>query len=457
MLFEHKLRCFIFASFTICNMNCWIGYVPAALASEVLSDETHISDKYADNLSETVTKKKILKDAISKMEQSDFKGAEQKFLEILSIDLKRFGEGSAEVSTDNNNLAIVYTEMFNYSRAEELFRKSLGTKENLFGVNSPKLIPVLDSLGVVYIRTGRYSDANKVYQRALLLFPDKNAVSDPQLLAHLAELKSEQGFYKESIALLEKAIGVQEKVADSDPLLLADMQQSLANQLAEFGDNNLAEKFYSRVLETRLSLLGLEHPSVASVQVDRGFLLLSERKTAAARQLFERALAQQIKTFGPTNLTVAKTLSGLADVEKLNGNFVEARKLISKVIAIRSHTLGDKHRETITALRKSASIEFLAKNMPLAEKLYNQVLEADKETIGITHPDYAKDLVDKAKLLMSKGATIKARALCLEAISILEKRLSPSDACLEQARDLVAKLGAKSAPSVKHSNSVPFQ
>jgi Tfp pilus assembly protein PilF len=75
---------------------------------------------------------------------------------------------------------------------------------------------------------------------------------------------------------------------------------------------------------------------------------------AAARPLFERALAIREKALGPKHPDTATSLNNLAYLHAGQGDFAAARPLFERALAIKESAFGPEHPSTATSLSNSA-------------------------------------------------------------------------------------------------------
>ena len=84
-------------------------------------------------------------------------------------------------------------------------------------------------------------------------------------------------------------------------------------------------------------------------------LLQAQGDLAAARPLFERALAINEKALGPEHPDTATSLNNLASLLQAQGDLAGARPLLERALAIREKALGPEHPDTAQSLNNLAS------------------------------------------------------------------------------------------------------
>jgi tetratricopeptide (TPR) repeat protein len=91
-----------------------------------------------------------------------------------------------------------------------------------------------------------------------------------ELLSQTGFLLTKVGRHREADELLERAVGIREKLLGPDHLGVAETLSHFANNLAEWGHNSKALPYYERALQIRMRKQGKNHPDVAQVHNDYG-------------------------------------------------------------------------------------------------------------------------------------------------------------------------------------------
>ena len=119
--------------------------------------------------------------------------------------------------------------------------------------------------------------------------------------------------------------------------------------LQDQGDLAAARPLYERALAIREKALGPEHPDTATSLNNLAVLLQDQGDLAAARPLYERALAIGEKALGPEHPDTATSLNNLALLLQEQGDLAAARPLYERALAIREKALGPEHPDTSRA------------------------------------------------------------------------------------------------------------
>jgi CHAT domain-containing protein/tetratricopeptide (TPR) repeat protein len=224
--------------------------------------------------------------------------------------------------------------------------------------------------------------------------------------------------------------------------------------------------------------------------------LLQAGKGAEAVALWEKEVARDRKTFGPTHEEVAEALRVLARMHEIREDFPEGRKALREVLAIRTRLYGAKHWRVTDARWAVKSLEIRAglgapdrlqltravalerqavrlyqegrpgKGVPLAK----ETLAVRRRLLGEGHPDSITALNNLAMLYQATGEHGQARELFEQARDLRKKALGEGHpdyaqslnnlagwyqnrgeyvrarALLEQARDLFKQALGESHP-----------
>ncbi|MCC6660465.1 MAG: serine/threonine protein kinase [Phycisphaerales bacterium] len=112
--------------------------------------------------------------------------------------------------------------------------------------------------------------------------------------------------------LLGRAAGDAERMLGDQPLVRADVLQTVARTYQALGLYDQAEPLFVAALAARTSVLGDRHPKVAESMVALAMLRQERGDANAAEGIYRRALEIQIETLGEDSLAVLETREALA-------------------------------------------------------------------------------------------------------------------------------------------------
>jgi tetratricopeptide (TPR) repeat protein len=100
-----------------------------------------------------------------------------------------------------------------------------------------------------------------------------------------------------------------------------------------------------------------------------------ESRRAAARPLYERALAIRKEVLGERHPHHAASLNNLALLLRLQGDYAAARPLFEQALAICKEVLGERHPDYATSLNNLSALLWAKSDAPAAARLVTQAPE----------------------------------------------------------------------------------
>ena len=159
--------------------------------------------------------------------------------EKLELDRKVFGERTAEVAINYNNIGAVYSHQGNYSAALEYYGKNLDILLEIFGERHPDVATSYNNIGYVYSCQGNYSAALEHYGKALdirlEIFGERHhdvAIS----YNNIGAVYDSQGNYSAALEYYSKALDIRLEVFDECHPLVGDVCLKIAMVYANIGD-----------------------------------------------------------------------------------------------------------------------------------------------------------------------------------------------------------------------------
>ncbi len=198
-----------------------------------------------------------------------------------------------------------------------------------------------------------------------------------------------------------------------------------AELLYRQGDYAAARPLYERALAIRERTLGPDHPDTAASLNNLAYLVQQQGDYAAARPLYERALAICERALGPDHPQTAASLNNLAYLVQQQGDYAAARPLHERALAIYERALGPDHPDTATSLTNLAGLLQQQGNYAAARPLYERALAIYERALGPDHPHTATSLTNLAYLVQQQGDYAAARPLYERALAISERALGP--------------------------------
>jgi tetratricopeptide (TPR) repeat protein len=184
-----------------------------------------------------------------------------------------------------------------------------------------------------------------------------------------------------------------------------------------------AEAVVCSVLTKCEKVLGPEHPFTAESLNNLAVMRQSQGDYAAARPLFERALAIREKVLGPEHPRTADSLDNLGILLQTLGDPAGARPLHERALAIREKALGPEHPGTATSLNNLAKSLLLKGDLTGARPLYERALAIGGKTLAPEHPNTNRARSNLSRLLLMSGQPTEAFAASETALIAHDKVL----------------------------------
>jgi tetratricopeptide (TPR) repeat protein len=147
-----------------------------------------------------------------------------------------------------------------------------------------------------------------------------------------------------------------------------------------------------------------------------------------AEALFEAAVKYAEKTKDQDmdrEVALATSLTNLAGVYQVKGNFIEAESLYERALAIRQRELEEEHPDIAISLYNLGSVHYDQNEYADAELFYRQALQMGEKTLSPEDPRIARILHGMAILYWTKDNYAQAESLFKRALSIYERSRQP--------------------------------
>jgi eukaryotic-like serine/threonine-protein kinase len=255
--------------------------------------------------------------------------------------------------------------------------------------------------------------------------------------------------------------------AIGDPLVVAEMQNTLGRSLFTLGEVGLAIEILGRARATRLRLLGTEHPDTltcmgnlalayqaagkldlalplfeetlklckAKPGLDHRSMLLNMNNLAGAYQaagkldlaipLFEETLKLCKAKPGLDHPLTFTIMNNLAQAYQADGKLDLAIPLIEETLKLCKAKLGLKHPLTFTTMNNLAGAYQAAEKWGMALPLFEEALKHQKAQLGPDHPDTLISMHNLAGTYQDAGKLDLALPLCEESLKLMKAKFGP--------------------------------
>jgi CHAT domain-containing protein/Tfp pilus assembly protein PilF len=366
----------------------------------------------------------------------DFDQAEARLREAAEVWKRAVGELHPDRATTLENLAYLLNVRGNLDESVAVYRQAATVCEKTLGETHGQHLRCLRSLAALRERQARkFEDDGK--------FDDARAARQEVIDLYVRTKGADHWWVVEA----------RQQLADVDRLarLNADDRARLREARAALGrsrelrqQGKLAEavEAANQALKTRQALLGEDHPDVAAVLHDLGYLARLQKDHKASARFFEQAAAIREKTLGDHPDT-AYALNGLAIALDNQQDHAGARKQYEKALAIHRKTQGEDHLDVAIVLTNLAQVLESKKEYDQARTHLERALAIRRKVQGEEHadtvksartldslnaaaltPQQRKDLLDEGNRLAQEAVKLRDAGKFAEAAPLAEKILA---------------------------------
>ncbi len=321
---------------------------------------------------------------------------------------------------DKDEIARALNDLANVAQSLGAYPKSLELREEALRLwketgNNIGIADVLNDIGWVYDELGDYARALDHIGRSVTISRDMNmqwGLADG--IEGIGFIYLKQGKYRESLAQLREAESLFRKLNNLDEV--ARTSEHIGEALYQLGDYGGAEAALEQSLAIRKSILGEEHPGVASCLRNLAALYEDKGDYKEAETSYRHALTIHEKGLGPNHPQVALSLIKLASLSLAGGQVAEAAELLTRANDIREHNIS----------------LILGMGSERQKLLYMDLFSGETDFTISLHSGYAPTDMRATRLALTTILRRKGRALdaMVDQISSVRRRLNPRDQTL---------------------------
>ncbi len=249
-------------------------------------------------------------------------------------------------------------------------------------------------------------------------FKDQPLV-DAQLCQTLADRYTDLGLYDAAFPLQERALATRRRVlGEEHPDALASMN-NMGALLKAAGRLTDAEPYYREALEKQRRVLGEDHPDTLASMNNLGLLLGAMGKYAEAERCIRDGLERSRRSLGEDDAQTLSFINGVGFLLRARGKLAEAEPFWSEALEKSRRVLGENHPRTLSSMNNMGVLLNDLGRPAEAEPYYREALERRRRLLGEDHPDTLQSINGMGFLLQSRGRLAEAEPYFREA---LEKR-----------------------------------
>ena len=208
---------------------------------------------------------------------------------------------------------------------------------------------------------------------------------------------------------------INEQFADQ-PLVRAQLLQSLADTLRELGLLEEATGPQETALQLRSEHLGDEHPETLTSITEMGNLLGNQGKYEEAFVYYTEALEGKRRLLGDEHPDTLTSIKNMGHLLYWQGYYIEALPYYIEALEGSRRTLGDEHPHTLGSINAMGNLLRVQGKYDQAELNYTEALDGRRRLLGNEHPETLVSIDNMGSLLLEQGKYDEAEVYVLEAL-----------------------------------------
>ena len=293
----------------------------------------------------------------------------------------------------------------------------------------------------------RVEAAYEIYKEAYALANECDYDQDKYI-----DMLDTYGGFLRTYAKYQECIGIHTELYQIRLSVLGENHPDVATSLnnigfvyKSLGEYGKALDYYERSLKIRISVLGETHPDVATSLNNIGVVYKSFGEYGKALDYFERDLKISLAVLGENHHDVATSLNNIGVVYHSLGEYNKALDYYERDLKISISVLGDNHPDVATSLNNIGYVYDSLGEYAKALNYYERSLKISISVLGENHPDVAQSLNNIGSVYYSLGEYGKAldyyeRSLKIR-ISVLGENHPDTSATIENIEFIKEKLG----------------
>ncbi len=275
-----------------------------------------------------------------------------------------------------------------------------------------------------------------------------------QLLQSLADALRELGLLDEAVDPQTRALALRRTTLGPDDPRTLDSMASMGMLLRARNNLSEAEALARESLEGRRRVLGPLHPDTLTSLNNVGYALLTEGDFDRAEPLLREALAGRKQVLGPADRSTLISQVNLASLFLRRQELPEAEALLRDTVASSRRTLGGEHTSTLHALSNFGLALAMQGKFDDAAVAWTETLEGYRAALGSDHPSTLVALHNLARLQRVREQFPQASELALESHARNLARFGPTHRETQDAVNLLVGIyedWAKAEPDAGHN------
>jgi len=225
--------------------------------------------------------------------------------------------------------------------------------------------------------------------------------------------------------ILEKGAKDIDAGLKDDPVLQAEMMDTMAHTYRNLGLYPSAHALYERALEIQKRFLGPRNPATLQSQYGLAWALRGEARYAEAEKLSRATLDAQRQVLGPKNLSTLRSKEMLGSVLSRSGQYDEAEKLLRETLDEERGVLGSENPDTLQSQNELGAASYLDGRLGEAERQLREALDVERRVLGPESPVTLEPMRMLSGVLRDESRYPEAEKLALDHLAVADRVLGP--------------------------------
>ncbi|HKZ37154.1 MAG TPA: CHAT domain-containing protein [Chryseolinea sp.] len=303
--------------------------------------------------------------------------------------------------------------------------------------------------GFLYLSQGRNDLALEAFQKALSNIEKENrqySLEAAQVLSHLGNLYLTTGKYAQAEQQLDIALDIRQSLVKENSELIAASYNDLG-LVYSTTDADKALDHYEKALAIYENIHGKQHPKIAIVSTNMGFVYRTIELYGDAILNFEAALTIWEKIYKQPHPTKAFILFNLGQTYLKMRNEKAAEGYYERALKMYRETFGKKHPEIATVLNSIGNLKLASRKFDEALDYYQAGLIANSSNFSeadLTSNPTLKNYYSGNTLLFSllhKAEALESRyfgkSLSFKELVLASKTLQVCDTLIDNLRQQI--------------------
>lgn len=355
---------------------------------------------------------------------------------FFGISQVTFAQNSEWDQINQQTAGYMQNRQFDQARASA--QSGLALAERTRGKVHAEVAASLNNIAIIERASGHPAEALPLLERALGVC-DKlpgNEVLMLQTLNNLGLINMDLRNYPQAEQWFKRALSFREKKIGSDSPDLIENLNNLAVLYKNSQRFSEAEPYYQRALQLAEKRLGADHPSVPVLLSNLGLLYYTQGKFSQAETPYRRAINIWEIGLGADHPTVLQAQASLAAIYLIEGKTAQAEPLVQHALPTARKALGEQHPLVGDLYNELGEIQLAAGDLSAAELSFKNALAIRSKSTGSMRAELAQTQAELAEVYQRQNHVPQSLDLYRQARDTLVAQLG-------EAHSAVTAMGVK--------------